>query len=65
MISTEIDIESARKKSRIAGGKGTIIIASIATITATIAKPLNLIIGSKKGATSVKILRFCLANTTS
>lgn len=48
-----------------AGGRGTIIIASMATITATIARPLSLIIGSKKGATSVKILRFCLANTTS
>ena len=65
MISTEIEIESAKKKSKTALGKGTIMIAKIAIIAPTIVRLLNLTIGARNGATNVMILRFCLANVTS
>ena len=61
MTSTEIEMESARKKSKTALGSGTMMTAKITIITPTIVRLLNLTIGSKKGATRVRILRFCFA----
>ena len=60
-MSTEIEMESARKKSKTALGSGTIMIARMAIMTPTIVSPLNLTMGSKNGATRVRILRFCFA----
>lgn len=54
-------MESAKKKSKIALGSGTIMIAKMAIIAPTIVRLLNLTIGARNGATNVKILRFCLA----
>lgn len=58
IISTEIAIETESKKSRTKDGKGTIITASIAMITPTILKLLNLSIGAIYGATRVNIVCF-------
>ena len=60
-MSTEIEMESARKKSKTALGSGTMMTAKITIITPTIVRLLNLTIGSKKGATRVRILCFCFA----
>ena len=51
MISTEIASEITRKKSRIALGRGTMIIAKIEIKKITMVKSFDLRIGSKKGAT--------------
>ena len=61
MISTEIEMESAKKKSKIALGSGTMMMASIAMIAPTMVRLLNLTIGAKNGATKVRIFRFCFA----
>lgn len=56
IISTEMDIEIARKKSRTADGNGTIITTKIVIITPTMLSPLNFIKGAKYGKTSAKYL---------
>ena len=65
IISTEIEIESAKKKSSTALGSGTMMIARMATMMPTMLRLLNLTIGARNGATRVKILFFCFANFTS
>lgn len=54
MTKTEIDNEITRKKSSIALGRGTMIIAKIAMIKITIVKSFDLTIGSKNGAILTK-----------
>ncbi|OCS26250.1 hypothetical protein CFVB10_05175 [Campylobacter fetus subsp. venerealis cfvB10] len=63
IINTEIDSESAKKKSSTGLGSGTMIIAKIAIITKTTVRLLAFTNGAKNGATIVNILRF--ANFTS
>ena len=65
IISTEIDIESAKKKSKTALGSGTMMMAKIAIITPTMLRLLNFITGAKNGATRVKIVFFCFAKVIS
>lgn len=65
MISTEIEMESAKKKSKTVLGSGTMMIAKIAIMTPTMLRLLNFKIGAKKGATRVRMLFFCFANSTS
>ena len=65
MMSTEIEMESARKKSKTVLGSGTIMIAKIAIMTPTMLRLLNFKTGAKKGATRVRMLFFCFANSTS
>lgn len=62
IISTEIEIDTVKKKSKIPLGSGTIMIASIAIIKATTVKSLALTIGSIYGATNESISRFFFAN---
>ena len=50
-------IDKAKKKSSTPLGKGTMIIAKIATMTKTTVRLLAFIIGAKNGATIVRILR--------
>ena len=54
ITKTEIDKEITRKKSSMALGRGTMIIARIAMIKITMVKSLDLTIGSKKGAILTK-----------
>ncbi|BCX79137.1 hypothetical protein LBC_05990 [Campylobacter sp. 19-13652] len=58
IISTEIAIETESKKSSTKDGKGTMITASMAIMTPTILRLLNLSIGAMYGATRVSIVSF-------
>lgn len=61
MIKTDIAKEIVKKKSSTPLGSGTMMIATIAKIKATIVKSFARIIGSRYGAISAKIFLLDLA----
>lgn len=64
MIKTEMAMLKAKKKSKIAAGKGTMIMASIQTMKATIVSDFAFktgpIKGCKKGRTKSRVFLFAI-----